>query len=545
MKLIPEGENILKKNRLKQIACVFLAIVLGLSLVFYDKIETMFTVGMNKVLQRDGLEGYGVSSSNPIAVKVGMDVLEQGGNATDAAIAISYVLGVVEPYGSGIGGGGAMLVYSPEDDNFKFFNYRETAPISSTTQISGIGVPGFVKGMEDIHKVYGTIDMKELIQPSVDYAENGFEMDTNLYNRLNVFKEYSDMNSLSTFYDENGEPKNEGETIIQTDLANTLKTIQEGGADAFYNGIIAEQLTLGTTLTAEDLSSYTTEELEPVTGEFNGYEVITAPAPFSGTTLIQILKMAEYADVKSYASNETEYLEKMSQIVNIAYTNRMAHIADPNFEEVDSQKYVTDDYVKKLYEKKYTEDITEDESEDTTAFVVTDKDGMVVSCTNTLGDFFGSQVNIGGFFLNDSVGHFNEKAHSINAYEPGKRSRTFIAPTIIKKGDSYIMGIASPGGNVIPQAISQVLLEYMKFGKNISDAIDEPRTVFRNNTEILTERNISNNVIEEMTNKGYSVNYYDSNIFYGSVQTIIKDKNQGITGGADYRRRGDYEVKYK
>ena len=297
-------------------------------------------------------------------------------------------------------------------------------------------------------------------------------------------------------------------------------------------------------MTAQDLSTYKTEVLKPVKGEFNGYEVISAPAPFSGTTLIQILKMAEYANVEKYENNEVDYLEKMSQIVNIAYTNRMAHIADPNFEKVNSQKYVTDKYVQRLYERKYTEDITEDESEDTTAFVVTDKDGMVVSCTNTLGDFFGSQVTVGGFFLNDSVGHFNENSNSINAYEPGKRSRTFIAPTIIKKGDDFIMGIASPGGNVIPQAISEVLLDNLKFGKNISDSIETPRTVFRNNTEILTERELSDSIINKITSDGYSISYYDSNIFYGSIQTIIKDKAKGITGGADYRRRGEYKVKY-
>ena len=221
----------MKKTRWKQITSVLLALALGLSLVFYDNIQTMLTMGVNKVLKRDGLEGYGVSSSNPLAVKVGIDVLENGGNAADAAVAISYVLGVVEPYGSGIGGGGAMLVYSPKDDDFKFFNYRETAPISSTTQISGIGVPGFVKGMEDVNNTYGTKEMKELIQPAVDYAQNGFKMDTSLYNRLDIFKGYSDMNSLTTFYNEDGEPKSEGTTIVQPELASTLKTIQEGGAE--------------------------------------------------------------------------------------------------------------------------------------------------------------------------------------------------------------------------------------------------------------------------------------------------------------------------
>ena len=239
----------MKKSIWKQVASVLLAVALGLSLIFYDNIQSMFNVGVNKVLKRNGLEGYGVSSSNPLAVKVGMKVLEDGGNAADAAVAISYVLGVVEPYGSGIGGGGAMLIYSPKDNKFEFFNYRETAPISSDTQISGIGVPGFVKGMEDVNKAYGVKSMSELLQPAIDYAENGFEMDTNLYNRLNVFKGYSDMSSLSTFYDENGEPKSEGTTIVQRELADTLKSIQKDGSESFYSGTIAKNLTIGTTLT--------------------------------------------------------------------------------------------------------------------------------------------------------------------------------------------------------------------------------------------------------------------------------------------------------
>lgn len=535
----------MKNSIWKQIGSLLLVVVLGASLVFYDDIQSMFTVGVNKALDRDGLEGYGVSSSNPLAVEVGMNVLENGGNAADAAVAISYVLGVIEPYGSGIGGGGAMLIYDQTTDDFEFFNYRETAPISSKTQTSAIGVPGFVQGMEDVNRAYGTKDMKELIQPAYDFAKSGFEMDGNLFNRLNIFKGYSDMYNLSAFYTEDGEPKDKGTDIVQPELAETLKAIQEGGTDAFYKGEIAEKLIISGVLTANDLETYKTEQIEPISDKFDGYDVITAPAPFSGATLIQILKMSEYANIADYAKNEVEFLEKMSQIVNIAYTSRMIKIADPNFEDVHSERYITDKYVKALYDKKYIEDITEDESEDTTAFVVTDKNGMMVSCTNTLGNFFGSQLTVGGFFLNDASGHFNDKSHSINAYEPGKRSRTFIAPTIIKKGDEFIMGIASPGGNVIPQAISQVLLNYFKFDKSIGNSIDEPRTVFRDNTEILTERELSDKIINEMAAKGYSATHYNSNIFYGSIQTIIKDKAKGISGGADYRRNGEYEVKYE
>ena len=256
--------------------------------------------------------------------------------------------------------------------------------------------------------------------------------------------------------------------------------------------------------------------------------------------------MIEYMDVPSFEENPVKYIEDMHDITNIAYTSRQANISDPAFAEKDKdyQKLATKKYAKYIYNKYDNIYQKDSESKDTTSFVVIDKDGMVVSCTNTLGELFGSKKYVGGFFLNDSVGHFNENSNSINAYKPGKRSRTFIAPTIIKKGDDFIMGIASPGGNVIPQAISEVLLDNLKFGKNISDSIETPRTVFRNNTEILTERELSDSIINKITSDGYSISYYDSNIFYGSIQTIIKDKAKGITGGADYRRRGEYKVKY-
>ena len=178
-------------------------------------------------------------------------------------------------------------------------------------------------------------------------------------------------------------------------------------------------------------------------------------------------------------------------------------------------------------------------------FIVTDSSGMIVSCTNTLGDFFGSQLSVGGFFLNDASTHFNQNEYSINSYEAGKRSRTFIAPSIISKGDEFVMGISTPGGNVIPQALAQVINWNLREGVDLQKSVDKPRFVFRGK-EIYSEEDISNDIKQKVAgeNKKYSIIYYDSNVMYGSIQAITKHKNLGIKGAADARRRGTYQVKY-
>lgn len=532
----------------KKIAGAIAVIILCLSLVFYDNIVAHFNTSVNKALDRDVTSGYGVSSSNELAVEVGMKVLEDGGNAVDAAAAISYVLGVVEPYGSGIGGGGCMLVYLPDSKEYKFYNYRETAPISSDTMVTTIGVPGFVKGIETVQSEHGKLEMSDLLQPAIDLAKDGFEMNQNLYNRLSVYKGYSNLSQMTQFFETNGEPKAVGKDIVQPELAETLTAIQKNGSDAFYTGEVAQKLIQEGNLTAKDLSSYEIEEQEPIVGEFNGYDVVTAPAPFSGVTLLQILNMIEYVDLPSYDEDPVKYIEEMTKICNIAYTSRQANISDPNFndEEKDYEKLITDKYAKYLYKKNEVKDIEDMESEDTTAFVVTDSSGMIVSCTNTLGDFFGSQISVGGFFLNDASIHFNENDYSINKYEPGKRSRTFIAPAIITKGDEFMMGISTPGGNVIPQALAQVINWNLREGVALQKAVDKPRFVFRNSKEVYYEEEIPDNIREEIAADGntYSLIYYDSNIMYGSIQAITKDKDLGISGVADERRRGTYDVKY-
>ena len=487
---------------------------------------------------------YGISSSNSIAVDVGMKVLKGGGNAVDATAAISYVLGVVEPYGSGIGGGGCMLIYLPETKDYKFYNYREKALINSDIQKSTIGTPGLVKGIEEIQSRHGKLNMSDLIQYSIDLAQNGFKMNENLYYKLN---QDSSLEKYSQFYTSKGKPKSIEDTVIQEDLAQTLIQIKENGSKAFYDGVIAEALIKEGYLTKEDLQNYDVKEQETIKGSFNGYDIVTAPPTFSGITLIQILNMIEYVDVPSFEENPVKYIEDMYDITNIAYTSRQANISDPTFAEKDKdyQKLTKKKYAKYLYNKYDNIYQKENESKDTTSFVVVDKNGMVVSCTNTLGELFGSKKYVGGFFLNNSSANFNENENSINSYAPKKQSRTFISPAIITKGDDYIMGIGSPGANSIPQVLAQVINANLRNGIDLEDAVKMNRFLFDGN-QVLSEEMISSDIISQIMDDGknYSVVQDKSKLLYGSIHAIVKDRNEGIYGISDSRRRGEYKVKY-
>jgi gamma-glutamyltranspeptidase / glutathione hydrolase len=496
--------------------------------------------------------GYGVSSSNPIAVQVGMEVLENGGNAVDAAIAVSYSLGVVEPYGSGIGGGGGMLILpgDPEKEP-TFFDYRETSPASDDSR-GRVGVPGFVKGMEVIHNQYGQKEIADLIEPSIELADEGFEVGRPLSERLAGAAYRMPVNDLPNFYP-GGSAIQEGEELKQPELAETLQLIQQEGSDAFYQGQIAKKIASEVPgIKGTDLKSYEVEEREPVYGEFSGYEVISAPPPFSGITLIQSLQMAEMLNIGKTAKNVTDFTHLVGEISKRANSDRLKNIGDPAFTKVNNDELTEKKYSEKLSQDISLEELSDEyqlEGEDaeeehisTTHFVVTDKEGTVVSVTNTLSNFFGTGKNVDGFFLNNNLENFNGKSSSPNYYEPGKISRTFTAPTILRSEDK-IIGIGTPGGSRIPMMLTEVLVRHLKFNESLQDAIDTPRFSVENN-HIYTEIQYPVGVQNELNDMGYDVEMNSSPLYYGGIQALVIDKSENIVfGGADERRKGTWKVK--
>ncbi|WP_374187560.1 gamma-glutamyltransferase [Priestia aryabhattai] len=540
---------------------IFLAVLLvsGYAIVqqFNSETDNKFYKKINKFESSREINhssgGYGVSSSNPIAVEVGMDVLEEGGNAVDAAVAVSYALGVVEPYGSGIGGGGGMLILpGDQSDKPTFFDYRETSPTSSEDSEEGIGVPGFVKGMETVHEKYGSKKMDQLIEPAIKLANDGFPVGQQLAERLKGAQYRLSEDEIPNFFPGN-QPIEEGEKLEQPELGETLELIKEKGSDVFYNGELAEEIADEVPgIQKSDLEEYSVEEREPVQGEFAGYDVISAPPPFSGITLIQSLQMAEMLNVQKAEEDTALFTHLTSEITNRANSDRVKHIGDPAFSEIDEKELTDKEYSRELAQDISLNELSEkyqlkgkdleEEHISTTHFVVTDKDGTVVSVTNTLSNFFGSGENVEGFFLNNNLNNFNNIKNSLNYYEPGKRSRTFTAPTILRK-DNEVIGIGTPGGSRIPMMLTEVLVRHLLFKESLQDAIDAPRFSIENN-HLYTEFQYPTSIREELEGMGYDVEEKSSSIYYGGVQAIVIDqKDNVIYGGADPRRQGTWKVK--
>ncbi|WP_057913170.1 gamma-glutamyltransferase family protein [Peribacillus muralis] len=480
-------------------------------------------------------QAYGVSSSSPIAIDVGMEILKNGGTAADAAIAVSYALGVTEPYGSGIGGGGGMLI-TPKSGKPNFIDYRESSPEDPSSRHE-TGIPGLVAGMQVIHDKYGTVPMEDLIQPAVDLAQDGFKVNEMLSERLANSEARVSSDDTSLFYPD-GDAIEPGKTLKQEKLAETLKKIQKDGPDGFYKGEIARDIKKETDVDMMDLKHYEVKERKPVQGTFAGYDVWTAPPPFSGITVLEMLKLAEKANLGNMQS-KSDYIKVLGGITNNAYEDRIKHIGD-GISPAKAEQLLSPIHLTNLKNKinndnwKDKEDHESEEHESTTHFVIMDKYGTTVSATNTLSNFFGSGDYTNGFFLNDQLKNFGS---DLNAQEDYKRSRTFTSPTILKKQGKESIGIGLPGGNRIPQVLMQVLYSYTEKEGSFQDIIDRKRIAF-DGRNIHTEARLSNETISDLEDSGYEVIHDPNPMYYGGVQVLVRNENNGLISGAGDKRRG-------
>lgn len=487
----------------------------------------------------DSSHSYVVSTSNKKATEIGEKVLAEGGNAVDAAIAVSYALGVAQPYASGIGGGGGMLIYNPSNDEYKFYDYKDCSPFSNSEKESDVGVPGFVAGMEKISKDLGTVDLSNLIGYSVDLARNGVEVNSDTVQAMNSF---SSLLSQDEDYLKDGSLLKEGDTLVQAELADTLENIQKNGSEAFYTGEIAENIAKAGSMDASDLQKYEVKINEPVSGEFNGYKVVSAPPPFSGTPLIQMLEIIEQQAKNKDINDVNNYLQVLDIATTLSNYDRGKKMSDLDFNKVDYNELTTDEYITNLLKEKdatYSED---DESESTTHFVIVDKDGMVVSCTNTLGHFYGSQKKVNGFYLNSSLKSFGTKG--INKYEAGKRPRTYTCPTIVQKGDDYIMGIGTPGGVRILKMLAPILVDNLYFEKDLQESINKSRVIFHEPGILMLEEGRDEDYIIDVSECGYPYVDVNDQLYFGAVQAG-GISNGKYFGASDSRRLGKVSINDK
>lgn len=488
----------------------------------------------SKVLSKEENK-FAISASTKEAAKVGEDILKKGGNAVDAAVAISYALGVSEPYGSGIGGGGGMLIYSP-GKGYKALDYRDRGPSSQLEMDATMpGVPGFVAGMEIAAQKYGKLEMTDLIKPSIKLAEKGMVV-SEIFARFisnygHILRDNSD------YLNNEGELYTVGETIHLPKLAKTLKGIAKEGSDYFYQGDVANKIKELTWLLPADLADVVVDEREPVVTKVFGHEVATLPAPFAGVTLLQMLKMAEATGLPNSKDDPNGYLGSYVTIKNLSYDDRKKNIADPNFYPSTAKDLVSDEYINRLLtHTDLSSEATEYDSTNTTHFTVIDNEGMIVSATNTLGYFFGSGIEVEGVYLNSAMRSFAQTGRGINKYEPGKKPRNFTTPMIINENSGRSVAIGTPGGNMIPEFMFQVLVDHYLFGETFENAAQKNRLNFLESNQLLIESNPERSVFLKPTVTGFDSKISDD--YFGSIQVVSQSPDGELSGVADTRREG-------
>ena len=483
--------------------------------------------------------GFGVSSDSVEATKIGMDILSSGGNAVDAAVAVSYALGVAQPYGSGIGGGGAMLVYDVGSKKGSFLDYYDAAPSSFNSAYGQACIPGFVAGLETAHKQWGKESLPDLIQPAIDLAENGVTVSPKLATMLLSYG--NRVSDMPCFFSDEGDALGEGDTLVQKELADTLKKIKDGGASAFYGGDNGNDLAQALGCTRDDLMAYAPSSREPAKASCYGYEVYAAPAPFAGVTTIQYLELLEAMNAPAAQRDPDGYLAALQRASSLASSAYSAHIGDPAFVQVDESDLVSNQFVSSLLSNGVAGGYGDDEEGiSTTAFSVVDQNGLIVSVTNTIGNFFGCGVNLNGFSLNNHMTSFS--AVPVNAFAPCKRPRSHISPSVAV-GDELAFAIGTPGGNRIPKLLASVLHDVLFGGEKLQAAVDKNRVCFVNDIAYAEQLSDRDDLVPDSALGNYSAVRKGKGDFFGAVQACGCSTNGKAVGANDSRRDGSFESK--
>lgn len=526
-----------------------------------------------------------VATAHPIASAVGATILKKGGNAFDAAIAIQLSLAVVYPGAGNIGGGGFMVARLNSGKTFTY-DYREVAPSKASrdmyldekgnaqTNLSQFGhlasgVPGTVSGLFASMK-YAKLPFKTLIQPAIDLAEKGFVLSSTeaakLNNNQDAFKKY---NTITPVFVKAGGWK-KGDTLIQKDLANTLKRIRDKGAAGFYEGetarlIVAEMQRGKGLISLADLKSYKTKERAPLQFDYKGYTIVSMPPPSSGGVLLmQMLKMVEKRPLTVYGFESTKSVQLMAEAERRAYADRAEHLGDPDFWKVPVKTITSDAYLAKRmadYDSTKASKSSSvkagavSESMETTHISVMDSRGNMVSVTTTLNGNFGNKTVVGGagFLLNNEMDDFSIKpgvpnmygavGGEANAVAPGKRMLSSMAPTLVLKNNKPFMLVGTPGGTTIPTSVYQTIVDVVDFKMNANDAVNKPK--FHHQwlpDEIQVEEGFPKDVMKELRDMGYTVKVYYVAGYASTIGRVelIKITNGRMEAAAD--KRGDDAV---
>ncbi len=515
-----------------------------------------------------------VVSASQFASEVGVSILKQGGNAVDAAIATQLALAVVHPSAGNIGGGGFTIIHLKNGQNISI-DYREMAPgkayrdmyldsagnpqmnLSQNSSLAS-GVPGSVAGIFECMK-YARLPFKKLIQPAIDLAEKGFVLAPGEASGLNYNKkDFLKMNSVAPVFVKET-PWKTGDTLIQKDLAKTLKRIRDFGAKGFYEGetarLIAAQMKRDHgIITEQDLKNYKVKTSNPIVFDYKGNTVVTMPLPSSGGIILeQMLKMSAMKNIGQMKYGTLASVQLMTEVERRAFADRAKFLGDPDFVKVPVKTLVSDEYLTKRmrdYDSAKagnSKDIIEGkikESEETTHFNVLDNDGNAVSVTTTLNGSFGSGIVVegAGFLLNNEMDDFSVKpgvpnmfgavGQEANAIAPGKRMLSSMTPTIVLKNNKPWIIVGTPGGTTIPTSVYQTIVDIIDFKMTPQDAVNFPK--FHHQwlpDEIFVEKDFDKNVVEQLKAMGYKVTIRGS---IGRTEVIMIEGHT-IIAVADHR----------
>jgi len=492
-----------------------------------------------------------VVSAHPLASKVGVEILRQGGNAIDAAIATQLALAVVYPNAGNIGGGGFMVARL-NNGKLLALDYRETAPLHADRDMYldehgnvedgkslnghfATGVPGTVAGLFASAK-YGKLSFAKLIQPAIDLAERGFVLTENEAISFNsIQKDLKEYNTvMPVFVKETGWKT--GDTLVQVDLANTLKRIRDEGEKGFYEGetaklIVEEMKRGGGIITPQDLKNYRAKFREPHVFDYKGYKIVGMPMPSSGGILVhQMMKMIEDKNIGAMGFQTAASVQLMAEVERRAFADRAEYMGDADFYKVPEKMLVRDEYLKERMKdyvagiagdskKIQPGDLPKKESEETTHFSVIDKDGNAVAVTTTLNNSYGSKTVVAGagFFLNDGMDDFSAKpgvpnlygavGGEANAIAPGKRMLSSMTPTVVLKNDKPYLVVGTPGGTTIPTSVFQTLVNVLEFNMSTEDAVYKPKFHHQWLPDTLDiEKGFARDVIDSLEKMGYKMN---------------------------------------
>ena len=559
--------------------------LLSLTALLFSAVEHQFGASRAPIRAKQGM----VASAEKLASQIGIDTLKKGGNAVDAAVAVGFALAVTHPSAGNLGGGGFMMIRFANGDT-ACIDYRETAPgaagrdvyldaggqivpKASTQGYRASGVPGTPAGLCLAQKKYGRLSLKEVIQPSIDLAEQGFLVSDSLSDSLKGAARLLELFPESRrVYLNSGRYLEPGEKLIQTDLARSLKAIRDDGAAGFYEGELARKIAAayerhGRWMTLADLRGYEAKFRTPVRGSYRGYDVITMPPPSSGgTVLLEMLNALEGFNVSTMGAGSSRTIHLMAEVMRHAFRDRAELMGDTDFVTVPTSQLILKSYAAE-FRKRFNPEKAADslalparvlpanEASQTTHFSVVDKDGNAVANTYTLNGGYGSGVTIEGtgILMNNEMDDFTSKPGVPNAYgliqgdaneiARGKRPLSAMTPTFLLREGKLFLVIGSPGGPTIINTVLQVIVNVVDFGLTIQEAIDAPR--FHHQwlpDELRLEiHGFSDDVTKALELRGHRLSLSG---FMGDAEGIMLEPKTGMRWGASDPRGDGQAIGY-